>query len=165
MIIGMVAGIVVGGVLLVGVSLLAWSLGGQRFWRRFPSTSEPDALREMARRHGLSLDEVARVEDAVAWGRELTDPRLRAAVVDRGQALEREAAERRRRHPVAHLVGWSLLLLVVVLDVGRLVHGVWTEGWQGLLDLPLWSLLLIPAVLAMRAPRRAVRRNSEPVRS
>ena len=82
MITGMAVGVVLVVVLLVGLPLLAWWVGGRRIWGRLTPGAEPDRYREMVRRHALSPSEAAEVEAAATWGRELHDPRLRAAVVD-----------------------------------------------------------------------------------
>jgi len=150
--------------LLVALPLAAWWLGGRRFWGRLTPRAEPDLYRELVRRHSLSPGEAATVEGAVTWGRELTDPRLRAAVVDWARSGQALARERSARHPRAARVAWVLLGLIGALAVAALVRDVLDEGWVVLWDLPFWWLVwLVPATLMARGPRRAIERNSGPV--
>ena len=149
-------------VLVVGLPLAAWWIGGWRFWGRATPGSERDVYREMVRRHALRPAEAAQVEGAVTWGRELQDPRLRAAVVDWAQALQAEARERSARHPWVRRVALPVLVVAGVLAVAGLVHEVLTEGWAALAD-HAWTVLWVLVVgwLAPR-PRRAIARNSGP---
>ena len=94
----------------VGLPLLAWWIGGRRFWARLQPRQEPDLYRQLVQRHHLRPAEVAQVESAVMWGRELADERLRAAVVDWARALLAAEEERRGRHPRSR----RLLALTVV---------------------------------------------------
>ena len=95
----MLPGLIVVVVLAVGLPLLAWWVGGRRFWNRAYSTETGELYRRMVREHGLRPAEIAQVEGALTWGRELQDARLRTAVVVWAQELQRAAEERRRRHP------------------------------------------------------------------
>jgi hypothetical protein len=56
--------------ILVGLPLLAWSLGRHQVWSRrdaqYAAAREP--FLEVARRHQLRPAEVSTVEGAVAWG-------------------------------------------------------------------------------------------------
>jgi hypothetical protein len=69
-------------VLIIGLPLLAWWLGGRRFWARQEAR---DPAVEIMRRHGLTTAEAARVVAAVPRGSELEDPRMRAAAVELAQ--------------------------------------------------------------------------------
>ena len=150
--------------LLVGLPLAAWWLGGRRFWGRLRPGSEPDPYRELVRRHGLSPTEAAQVEGAVTWGRELQDPRLRAAVVDWAQSLQADARERSARHPWVRRVVVPLLAVLALVALAGLVHDVVTEGWSALTD-RVWTLVWVLALAwALPRPRRAIRLNSSPVR-
>ena len=150
-------------VLLVGVPLLAWWLGGRPFWNRLRPGSERDVYREVVRRHALRPAEAVEVEAAVSWGRELKDPRLRAAVVDWAQTLLADAHERSARHPRVRRVAIPVLVVAGLLAVAGVVHEVLAEGWGALGD-HVWALLwIVAATWASPCPRRAIRRNSGPV--
>jgi hypothetical protein len=155
------AAIVTVGVLLVGFPLLAWWVGGRRFWNRAYGTETGELYRRMVHTHGLRHGEIAQVEGALAWGRELQDERLRAAVVDWAQELQRLAAERRDRHPTRRRI---LLCLLLVCGTGVLVLAAvdTAHGHLGsLIRLVLYAVLFgLPAWLSARAPRRAIERNS-----
>lgn len=60
----------------------------------------------------------------MTWGKELQDPRLRAAVVDWAESLQRAAEERRTRHPRARRVLRLLALVWIVLAMGTLAFAV-----------------------------------------
>lgn len=73
--------------LLVGLPLVAWRVGHWRRWRELQPGMEDDPWLEVLRRHRLSGEEMHRVVGHVGtseqWPRPpLTDPVLRAAVVD-----------------------------------------------------------------------------------
>ena len=48
-------------VLLLGLPLLAWRVGGRRFWGRLRGRDRPDLYRELVLRHRLRPGEVAEV--------------------------------------------------------------------------------------------------------
>jgi hypothetical protein len=149
--------------LLVAVPLLAWWIGGRRFWARSAPRIEPDLYREMVRRHALRPGEAAQVEGAITWGRALQDPRLRAAAVDWAQSLQHLATERRLRRPRLRLVGVAVLVVLAVLVAARLAFDVVEEGWSALFPALLWPLLwAIPVGRMINGPRRAVERNGGP---
>jgi hypothetical protein len=79
-------------VLVVGLPLLAWRLGGRRFWGRSRPGAESDPWRDRMRRFGLTPVEAAQVESGMTGGAELRDDRLRRAAV----TLAKEEIERRR---------------------------------------------------------------------
>ncbi|MGY1906214.1 hypothetical protein, partial [Modestobacter sp. SYSU DS0902] len=157
-------------VILVGLPLAAWWVSRRPVWSRLrPSVVDDDGLgaewrlrRDLARRHGLDQAELAEVEKAVSWGRELTDPRLRAAIVEWAeQQVELRATQPRwvdgRWLPVLLIAWGSGIAAYVVFAVAQ---GNWGDvnwfsglGWLG------WGLL----GWRMRGgPRRALQRNSGP---
>jgi hypothetical protein len=145
----------------VGLPLLAFWVGGRRFWNRTHAIQTGDLYRRMVREHALRPAEIAQVEGALTWGRELQDERLRAAVVDWARELQRAAAERRHRHPTRRRILLGLLLVwgtgALVLAAVQIAHGdlgalVTAVGYAVLVGWPGW--------LAVRGPRRAIERNS-----
>ena len=78
----MSAALVVILVIAVGLPLVAWWIGGRRFWGGLRPGSETDPWGDLVRRHSLSAAEVARVATAVPRGRPLADPRLRPAAAE-----------------------------------------------------------------------------------
>jgi len=148
--------------LLVALPLAAWWLGGRRFWSRLTPGGEPDLYRELVRRHSLSPGEAAEVESAVSWGRELQDPRLRAAVVDWARSLQADARERSGQHPRIRRVLVPLAVAAGLLVVAGVVHEVRQEGWSAVTD-HVWALLwLVPMAWLSPRPGRAIKRNSGP---
>ena len=159
----MLAGILTVVLLLVGLPLLMFWVGGRRFWNRSYGTETGDLYRRMVLAHGLRPAEIAQVEGALTWGRELQDERLRAAVVDWAQELQRLVADRRRRHPTRRRVLLVALLLwaavVLVIAGVQIAHG----DIGPLIRIGVYALLLgWPGWLAARAPQRAIERNSGP---
>ena len=156
--------------LLVGLPLLAFWLGGRRSWGRLRPGAEPDLYRELVRRHGLGPTEAAQVEGAATWGRELSDPRLRAAVVDWASSTREAVRAARRRHPRRRRVWLLVWLVVVVVAVVGSARRVVEDGWAAALS-PLagaavwWVLLAVPAWRALTGPRRAIELNDGPPRA
>jgi len=147
--------------LLVALPVLAWWIGARDVWSRPSKRTEPDLYREMVRRHALRPAEIAQVEGALTWGRELTEPRLRAAVVDWARTLQRVAEERRSRHPRARQVARLVAVVWVVLAVGALALAVARGDWGRALNTLFWPLLWAwPGYRLAGAPARAVRLNS-----
>jgi hypothetical protein len=152
--------------LVVGLPLLAWWLGGRRSWSRVEALHQ-DAMqqhRDWGTRHRLSAADAAAVERAVLWGRALDDPRLRAAAVER---VRSDMAARRawpERHPrwtafTRWLAGlWGLLLLLAVANA--VISGEWPSV------LPIYAAgAVVSVVLALwrrRTMRRALELNSPP---
>jgi len=147
--------------LLVALPALAWWVGARDVWSRPSKRTEPDLYREMVRRHALRPAEAAQVEGAVTWGRELPDPRLRAAVVDWAVSLQRMAAQRRAGHPRARQLGRLLCGSWLVLGTGALVFQLVHGNWRGLLDALIWPLVwAYPGYRVATAQRRAIRLNA-----
>ncbi len=150
------------GLLLLGLPLLAWWVGGRRFWARLERLAGSDLYREMVLRHRLRPAEIAQVEGAVTWGRELQDPRLRAAVVDWARTLRAEQEERGRRHPRRRRVVWAICVVWLTVAVASLISRIVQEGWTEVFDLWWMALWLAVIVWTSRAPGRALRLNSRP---
>ena len=146
--------IVVVVVLLVGLPLGAVWWSRRRFWSRLRPGRGADPFGDVVREHGLGPAAMARVEDAVLWGKRLDDPRERAATVQLARASlpQRSSGPASRMFSVALVVAAVVLVLVVVDDV---VQG----GWE---DIPWWTLLWLAASFAVgNGPRRAIRRNTD----
>ncbi|WP_147332056.1 hypothetical protein [Geodermatophilus marinus] len=151
------------GLIAVGLPLLAWWVGGRAFWRRLRPGAEPDTYRAVVRRHGLRPAEAAQVEGAVTWGRELADPRLRAAVVDWAQELQRLAEERRERWAARRLLVVLVLLAYAGLLGGAVLRSAVRGEWGPLLSGAFWALVwVLPGAWLAGGPRRAIERNSGP---
>ncbi len=149
--------------ILAGLPLLAWWVGGRQFWSRSRAASEPDLYRELVRRHALRPAEAAQVEGAVTWGRELQDPRLRVAVVDWATSLQAGARARAARRP---WVGRVMLLVWLVIAIGGLVRIAADQDWGQLAVILFWPVVLsVPLTRAVNGPRRAIRLNSGPASS
>ena len=88
------------------------------------------------------------------------DPRLRAAVVDWVQWLQRVADERASRRPRARRVLGAVWLF---LAVGWLVLTVAQGDWERLLVTSSWPLVMaVPLTELSGTPQRAVQRTSGP---
>ena len=164
----MIAGVVVAllsvALILVGLPLFAWWVGGRATWGRLKPNVEPDLYREMVRRHGLHPAEIAQVESAVTWGRELREERLRAAVVEWAQLHQATERQRRDRRPALRtgallvFVAWGTFLLGYV--VFAVAQGRWDDAhWSSVVP---WLVVAAAGWLRQRGPARAVRLNRGP---
>jgi 4-amino-4-deoxy-L-arabinose transferase-like glycosyltransferase len=148
--------------ILVGLPLLAWWVGGRAFWSRPRPGGNEDLHRTIVLRHGLRPAEIPQVEGALTWGRQLADPRLRAAVVDWGQELQRLAAGQRAHRSRAGRVALGLLFLWLVLLLIGAVVAVVEQRWGDLVrGLFLVAALVLPPLVFRRNLRRAVERNQD----
>jgi hypothetical protein len=157
-------------VLLVGLPLLFWWIGGRRTWSRLDARglAAGRLSQEAVARHGLRGGEVDEVRTAMAQGRALDDPRLRAAVVD--WAGEELASIDGRRFGVlrtrAGIVGTGAVL-TVLLAVATVLTVTADDGvrWtQWVLLVGNWlttALLLLLPFLQRRALQRAIERNRD----
>ncbi|MGY1812453.1 hypothetical protein [Blastococcus sp. SYSU D00820] len=152
--------------LAFGLPLLAWYVGGRRFWASAGGASSGTTYTDMVRRHRLTPAEIPQVQRAMSRGRALTEPRLRRATADWAQAGLTALDEQRRAHPrraavvrTLLLLGGVLLLVGAALAVARgsgahlfvLVLAVVNLGNQAVLP---WLL--------RRNLQRAVDRNTGP---
>ena len=149
--------------ILVGLPLLAWWLGGRRFWSRLRPGAERDPWGDVVRTHRLSPSEAPRVAHAVPRGVALDQPHLRAAAVDWAERLmEQETVRWPTTRRGRLLAGLAVLwfLGVVTLLVQRLVTGHPEDvNWMTVaiaVGFGVW------AVRRRRALRRAVVVNSGP---
>ncbi|MGY2129594.1 hypothetical protein [Blastococcus sp. SYSU DS0617] len=148
--------------ILIGLPLVAWWLGGRSFWSRARTGAERDLYREIVRRHGLRPAETPKVESAVTWGRRLDDPRLRAAAVDWATSSQDEMAEYRRRNPLARRLMVGLLFLWLLLVLGRALAAVVEGRWGSAAWQLLWlATLVAPMALFSWRMRRAVELNRD----
>ena len=159
----LVAWVLVAALLLV-LPALAWWIGGRAGWNRLSRTAEPDRHQELVRRHGLRPVEAAEVEKAVTWGRELQDPRLRAAVVDWVQSSRPALQPGRRRRPRWQLAFAVLGLLAISTGACALAYRL--GGWGGL----LFAIVMLGGGevadwVIGRGPAQALRRNGGPAPS
>lgn len=157
----MTAGVIIV-LILVGLPLLAWWLGGRDFWSRPRPGVDEDLHRTIVLRHGLRPAEIPQVEGALTWGRQLTEPRLRAAVVDWGREMQRQAAERQAHRSRAGRVALGLLFLWLVLLLIGAVAAVVEQRWGDLVrGLFFVAALVLPPLVFRRNLRRAVERNQD----
>ena len=147
-------------VLLLGVPLAAWWLGGRRFWSRLRLGRERDPWGDVVRRHRLSPGESARLSREVPKGTRYDDGRLRAAAVDLaqlelGQGLLPAGASRTRRVVVV------LFFLWVVAVLGWIVHLVASgrPGDVNWLTFAIWAAVFGWLVARRRRLRRTVELN------
>lgn len=150
--------------LLVGLPLLAFWVGGRPFWSRLrPGRRGSDEYGDFVRRHGLSTAQLVRIETAIRAGAELTDPAERAAAVD----AARMALDARTPRAVGHPHLRTLLLgLAAIWLLGAAWAFVWplVQGRWG--DAPWWLLVhLLPFGIVqqrhVRRLRQAVALNSD----
>ena len=150
--------------LLLGLPLLAWWVGGRRFWNRLRPGRGADPWGDFVRRHRLSASEQFQVQAAVGGGRAVEGERLRRAVVE----LAEESSARLRLSGAGASRGQRVFVLMgvvwLVLLVTNVVFSVATGGWS---ELPWGPLLVLAggaalAVRQRRTLRRAIELNRDP---
>ncbi|SDE55275.1 hypothetical protein SAMN05660485_01054 [Blastococcus fimeti] len=112
--------------ILVGLPLLAYWLGGRGVWSRLRPGAEADPWRDVVRRHRLSSSDAPRVAHAVPRGLALAEPHLRQAAVDWAERLiEQESVRWPTTRKGRLLAGAAVLWFVGVVAflVQRLVTG------------------------------------------
>jgi hypothetical protein len=151
--------------LLVGLPLMAWWVGGRRFWARQDARGGADPTGEILRRHGLGSREAAEVVGAVTAGTELPEPRMRAAAVELAELTLRQVAPSwqeaspARRVLIACTALWAVLVLTGAVFVAVL-EGPGEVHW---LNVAAVLLIVGPPFLQARKLRRTIERNSAPV--
>ena len=143
---------------LVGIPLLAWWVGGRRSSGRLAPLDDPYLSLAMSRRHGLQAAEHAVVERAATWGRELHDQRLRAAAVELAERHVRATGGRRLPSPwlVVLVAAWGAA--IAGYDVFRVAEGQWSRAnW---LLLGFWLYVVFLGWRWQTGPERAIRFNS-----
>lgn len=149
-------------IILIGLPLAAWWLGGRSFWARTEKRGGADLYGDFVRRHGLRPAETPQVESAVTWGRRLEDPRLRAAAVDWATSAREAMEAYRRRNPLVRrlMVGLLYLWLLMVIASGlvAVVEGRWGAAAMQL----VWLVLLVAPLVAFPwFQRRAIELNRD----
>ncbi len=148
--------------LLVGLPLLAFWIGGRSGWSRLRPGRGPDPWGDVVRAHGLSAGEAARVQTAVSQGQRLDDERLRRAAADlAGAALSglRWRETGRGRRVLLVLVAVWLLLQVVGVVVALVRGGPGDVPW---LTVALLGGGALAVVVLRRRLRRALELNGGP---
>jgi hypothetical protein len=150
--------------ILVGLPLVAWWLGGRRFWSRLQPGRGADPWGDFVRRHRLSAAEQFQVQQAVGRGRALEDDRLRRAVVDLAEVTSAQLRLSWTGGSRAQRVLLLLALLWVVLLVTNVVAALASSGFS---DVPWFGIVSIVAVVGTplwqrRTLRRAIELNREP---
>jgi MFS family permease len=151
---------------LVGLPLLAWFVGGCRFWTNLRGRVPSKAQAEITQRYGLSPAEVARVQAAMKRGQALDEPRLRAATADWArESLRKWESARRGRRIAVRLVGAGALLVIVGAVISVFAgDGIRWSTWLVLGNVVLQLFLYLTVWPRMlRNLDRAVAVNSEPV--
>jgi hypothetical protein len=148
------------------VLLAAIWLGSIRYWANLNGPDQRALYRRMVSEHALDRSERREVQEAMAGGAGLDDPRLRAAVVDWSQRALARDVELRTKYP-----RWSHAVVVLyVLAAGCLAAAVvllFLDGrthWPLKLVLPydiaMLGLLAARPFLRRRRWQRAIDRNS-----
>jgi hypothetical protein len=150
--------------LLIGLPLLAWWLGGRRFWGRLQPGRGADPWGDFVRRHRLSAVEQFQVQQAVNRGRAVEGDRLRRAAVD---LAEETSAQLRMSWSGGSRVQRVFLLLAVLWFVLLVATVVFALATGGLSDVPWLGIVTIAAVVGTplwqrRTLRRAIELNRAP---
>ncbi|MFW3171446.1 hypothetical protein [Geodermatophilus sp. CPCC 206100] len=160
----MTAALIAALTIAVGLPLLAWWVGGRRFWGRLRGSAVPDPWRDLVQRHRLSAAEAARIATEVPRGRPLDEPRLRRAAVDWAtRLLEQEAVRgprnpRTRRLVLAPVVCWASAVFAWL--VHRVLSGRPEDvNW---VSVAAWTLGAWWIVRRRRRLRRTIAVNAEP---
>lgn len=145
--------------LLVGVPLVAWWVGGRRFWGRMEIRAGADPASVIMRRHGLTTEESATVVTVVTRGQALEDPRQRAAAVELAQLTLDQLFPAWERSSVAQRIVRIVSVVWVLTAVAALVFGVATGRAGDLNWFPIFFALTtvgIPFVQSRRLRRTIV---------
>jgi hypothetical protein len=145
--------------LVLGVPLLAWWIGGRRFWGRLEVRGGQDPASAILRRYGLTGGQASTVSTAVMRGRALDEPRQCAAAVELAQLMldqlfpTWEHASTGRR--AVRILAWLWVLTAVV----GFAHVAVSDG---LGDVNWFTVVLVMAgVVTPFVQRRRLRRTIE----
>ena len=109
----------------VGLPVLAWFIGGRRFWTTIRGRVPRNPQAEITRRYELSPAEVHRVRSALKHGQGLDEPRLRAATTDWAHEVLTAWARSRR----ARRIGlWFIGVGAAFVTVGAVLNVVAGNG-------------------------------------
>jgi hypothetical protein len=149
-------------VIVVGLPLGAWWLGGRPVWARSDERARRavEVHREWTARHRLSSGDETEIQGAIVRGRVLEDARLRAAAVEEAR---RQLSVWGVPGDVSQRVRSVLALLwlgaTLVLVISSTVSGHWS--WNFILLAVNFTAVAVPQVVLRRNLRRAVDLNSE----
>jgi len=153
--------------LVLGMPLLAFWLGGRRVWARIEARGASDPAAEIMRRYGLSTREAGEVVSAVTRGEALADPGQRAAAVELAELTLRNLYPRWQVASMTRRVFRVLGAAWLVIAIAGLVFAV-AFGRLGDLNwfvLPLVLSSLIAPLWQSWKLRKTVALNSGPAPS
>ena len=148
--------------LLVGLPLLAWWVGGRAFWSRLHPRAFSDPWRDLVTQHRLSAADASRVAHAVPRGMALEQPHLRSAAAAWGERLIEQETLRWPR-TLTGRIGAGLAVLWACGVIGFLLHRLLTGHPEDV----NWGTVILYAGLALwfrrrrRLLRQAIERNQD----
>ena len=148
--------------ILVGLPLLAWWVGGRAFWSRLRPRAFSDPWRDLVQQHRLSAADASRVATAVPRGLQFDAAHLRPAAVDWAERLLDQETLRWPR-TLTGRIGAGLAVLWACGVIGFLLHSVLSGRPEDV----NWSTVALYVGLGVwllrrrRNLRRAVERNQD----
>lgn len=149
--------------ILIGLPLAAWWVGGRRFWGRLRPGAPRDPWGDLMREYRLTGGEMAEVSSALNRGRRLDDERLRRAAVAMAEASLRIGPQWRHGSRGQRL----FVLLAIAWVAGLAVGVVLALSTSTIAQVPWFGILAAMVVVGgavwqRRMARRAIELNSEP---